>query len=109
MTMAGMNTVVFLVMGGGIAGICIALEVKQRHPDVRVALREDVKFRDCRHWGKPAICAELLHFKARKLEIDFVRPGDRKLFRVLDAVTSAWICSLQFAKYVYDKVEGFLK
>jgi (S)-2-hydroxyglutarate dehydrogenase len=72
-------------------------------------LLEGVKLRDYRHWGKPGIRAQLLHLKTRKLEMDFVLQGDGKSLHVLNAVSPAWTCSLPFAKYVCDKVEGFLK
>lgn len=72
-------------------------------------LLDGVKLRDYRHWGKPGIRAQLLHLKTRKLEMDFVLQGDRKSLHVLNAVSPAWTCSLPFASYVCDKVQGFLK
>lgn len=73
------------------------------------SLLDDVKLSDYRHWGKPGIRAQLLHLKTRKLEMDFVIQGDRKSLHVLNAVSPAWTCSLPFAKYVCDKLEGFVK
>jgi len=73
------------------------------------SLLDGVKLRDYRHWGKPGIRAQLLHLKTRKLEMDFVLQGDRKSLHVLNAVSPAWTCSLPFANYVCDKVQGFLK
>lgn len=67
-----------------------------------------VKLEDYRHWGRPGIRAQLLHLKTRKLEMDFVLQGDRNSLHVLNAVSPAWTCSLPFAKYVCDKVDGFL-
>ncbi len=72
-------------------------------------LLEGVKLRDYRHWGKPGIRAQLLHLKTRKLEMDFVIQGDGKSLHVLNAVSPAWTCALPFAKYVCDKVDGYLK
>ena len=72
-------------------------------------LLEGVKRRDYRHWGKPGIRAQLMHLKTRKLEMDFVLQGDRKSLHVLNAVSPAWTCSMPFAKYVCDQVEGHLK
>jgi len=72
-------------------------------------LLEGVKRRDYRRWGKPGIRAQLLHLKTRKLEMDFVLQGDRKSLHVLNAVSPAWTCALPFAKYVCDKVDGYLK
>lgn len=73
------------------------------------ALLENVQLENYRRWGKPGIRAQLLHLKTRKLEMDFVLQGDRKSLHVLNAVSPAWTCSLPFAKYVCDKIEGFLK
>jgi len=71
-------------------------------------LLDGVRTTDYRHWGKPGIRAQLLHLKTRKLEMDFVLQGDRNSLHVLNAVSPAWTCSLPFAKYVCDNVEGFL-
>jgi L-2-hydroxyglutarate oxidase len=73
------------------------------------SLLDGVRLRDYRHWGKPGIRAQLLHLKTRKLEMDFVLQGDGKSLHVLNAVSPAWTCSLPFASYVCDKMEGFVK
>ncbi len=78
---------------------------------VRLAseLLEGVKISDYTRWGKPGIRAQLLNIQTRKLEMDFVIQGDKKSLHVLNAVSPAWTCSLSFAKYVCEKMEGFQK
>jgi L-2-hydroxyglutarate oxidase LhgO len=72
-------------------------------------LLENVKLENFRHWGKPGIRAQLLNIKTKKLEMDFVIQSDSKSLHVLNAVSPAWTCSLPFAKYVCDKIEGYGK
>jgi hypothetical protein len=69
-------------------------------------LLKNVRVEDYRHWGKPGIRAQLLNIKTKKLEMDFVIQGDAKSLHVLNAVSPAWTCSLPFAKYVCDRIEG---
>ena len=71
------------------------------------ALLENVRLQDYHHWGKPGIRAQLLNIRTRKLEMDFVIQGDGKSLHVLNAVSPAWTCSLPFAKYVCDRIEGY--
>jgi L-2-hydroxyglutarate oxidase LhgO len=72
-------------------------------------LLEGVKLENYRHWGKPGIRAQLLNIKTKKLEMDFVVQGDEKSLHVLNAVSPAWTCSIPFARYVCDKVQGLAK
>jgi len=72
-------------------------------------LLEGIKLEDFRRWGKPGIRAQLLHLKTRRLEMDFVLQGDQRSLHVLNAVSPAWTCALPFAKYVGDRVDGFLR
>ena len=69
-------------------------------------LLTNVKLEDYCHWGRPGIRAQLLNIRTRKLEMDFVIQGDGKSLHVLNAVSPAWTCSLPFAKYVCDRIEG---
>jgi len=69
-------------------------------------LLTNVKLEDYCHWGRPGIRAQLLNIRTRKLEMDFVIQGDAKSLHVLNAVSPAWTCSLPFAKYVCDRIEG---
>jgi len=57
-------------------------------------------------WGKPGIRAQLLDTKKRKLEMDFVLEGDPRSMHVLNAVSPAFTCSLPFAEYVCQKIQG---
>jgi L-2-hydroxyglutarate oxidase LhgO len=79
---------------------------KRRLVSLAAELVEGVKLEDYRHWGKPGIRAQLLNIKTKKLEMDFVVQGDANSLHVLNAVSPAWTCSIPFASYICDKIEG---
>jgi (S)-2-hydroxyglutarate dehydrogenase len=64
--------------------------------------------RDFRVWSTPGIRAQLVNFKEKKLEMDFVVEGDGGSIHVLNAVSPAFTCSIPFSKYVVDKIEDFV-
>ena len=69
-------------------------------------LAHGVRPADYQHWGEPGIRAQLLNIKERKLEMDFVIEGDRRSTHILNAVSPGWTCSMPFAEYVTDRIQG---
>jgi len=69
-------------------------------------LATDVRPEHWRRWGRAGIRAQLLDIRTRKLEMDFVIEGDDRSMHVLNAVSPGWTCSLPFASYVVDAIEG---
>jgi L-2-hydroxyglutarate oxidase LhgO len=79
---------------------------KSRLVSLASELLEGVKLEHYRHWGKPGIRAQLLNIKTRKLEMDFVVQSDERSLHVLNAVSPAWTCSIPFAGFICDKIDG---
>lgn len=69
-------------------------------------LADGVDERNYRKWGRPGIRAQLLDIGKRKLEMDFVLEGDEHSMHVLNAVSPAFTCSMPFADYVCDRIDG---
>jgi L-2-hydroxyglutarate oxidase LhgO len=69
-------------------------------------LATDVRPEHWRRWGRAGIRAQLLDIRTRKLEMDFVIEGDDRSMHVLNAVSPGWTCSLPFASFVVDAIEG---
>ena len=75
-----MNTADFLVIGGGVVGISIARELKQRHPDARVALLE--KEADCglhASGRNSGVIHAGFYYTADSLKARLTRDGNRLL------------------------------
>jgi len=73
------NTCDFLVIGGGVIGLCIARELRRRQPSSRIMLIE-----------KESSCGA--HASGRNSG-------------VLHAVSPAFTCSLPFSSYVCDRID----
>ena len=61
--------------------------------------------RDFKERGEPGIRAQLLDFKNKKLEMDFVVRGDETSTHLLNAVSPAWTSALAMANYVCKKFD----
>ncbi len=75
-----MNTADFLVIGGGVVGISIARELRQRHPDARVALLE--KEADCglhASGRNSGVIHAGFYYTADSLKARLTRDGNRLL------------------------------
>jgi hypothetical protein len=70
------------------------------------ALATGVHLSNYTRWGPPGIRSQLINIRSRKLEMDFILEGDAKSFHVLNAVSTAWTCSIPFAAHVCDLVEA---
>jgi L-2-hydroxyglutarate oxidase len=82
---APMTTADFLVVGGGIVGVCIAREAKRRWPDARVILLE--KETECgRHASgrNSGVMHAGFYYSADSLKAKFTRDGNRLLHEYCD-------------------------
>jgi hypothetical protein len=61
--------------------------------------------KDFKERGEPGIRAQLLDFKNKKLEMDFVVRGDETSTHLLNAVSPAWTSALAMANYVCKKFD----
>lgn len=80
-----MITADFLVVGGGIVGVCIARELKERRPDTRVVLLE--KEAECgRHASgrNSGVIHAGFYYTADSLKAKFTRDGNRLLHKYCD-------------------------
>lgn len=85
----------FLIIGGGIIGLTLSLELKRRFPDSKVQLLE-----------KEPACGTL---RERKLEMDFRYQGDARSFHVLNAVSPAFTCAMPFSRHLVDQIAGLVR
>jgi L-2-hydroxyglutarate oxidase LhgO len=69
------------------------------------SLVPNVDPRDFKERGEPGIRAQLLDFKNKKLEMDFVVRGDETSTHLLNAVSPAWTSALAMANYVCKKFD----
>lgn len=69
-------------------------------------LAEGVEPKDYRHWGAPGIRAQLYDTEARRLEMDFRFEFDDRSLHILNAVSPAFTCSIPFAEYLFEHIEG---
>ena len=84
-----MITADILIVGGGIVGICIAREVKRRHPDTRVVLLE--KEAECGQHASgrnSGVIHAGFYYTADSLKARFTRDGNRWLKVQLAGVKS---------------------
>ncbi len=80
-----MITTDFLVVGGGIVGICIAREVKRRRPDAKVVLLE--KEAECGQHASgrnSGVIHAGFYYSADSLKAKFTRDGNRLLHEYCD-------------------------
>jgi L-2-hydroxyglutarate oxidase LhgO len=57
-------------------------------------------------WGRSGIRAQLFNIKNKSLEMDFVIDKDDYGIHVLNAISPAWTCSMPFAKYIVNMMNG---
>jgi len=100
-----------MMMFSGSAFMKLALDELRKYSRARMvalaaALAHGVRREHFRRWGRPGIRAQLVHVKARRLEMDFVCEGDNRSFHVLNAVSPGFTCCLPFASYVADTIEA---
>lgn len=82
---SSMITADFLVVGGGIVGICIAREVKRRWPDTRVVLLEKEIECGCHASGRNSgVIHAGFYYTADSLKAKFTRDGNRLLHEYCD-------------------------
>jgi len=80
-----MNTADFLIVGGGIVGICIAREVKRRWPEAHVVLLE--KEAECGQHASgrnSGVIHAGFYYTADSLKAKFTRDGNRQLHAYCD-------------------------
>ncbi len=74
------GTVDFLVIGGGIIGVTLALEAKRRHPDAHVVLIEKEKDFGLHASGRNSgVLHAGFYYSADSLKARFTRDGNRRL------------------------------
>lgn len=100
-----------LLFNGGHAFASMAFEEFQnlrRSTLVEKARRlaTGVELGQFRRWGRPGIRAQLVDLKSKRLVPDFLIEKDDKSLHVLNAVSPGWTCSIPFAEYVVDQLEG---
>ncbi|MBF0311077.1 MAG: FAD-dependent oxidoreductase [Magnetococcales bacterium] len=59
-------------------------------------------------WGRPGLRAQLVDVGQKRLEMDFRWEGDDRSFHVLNAVSPGLTCSMPFARYLVDRINGLL-
>ena len=57
-------------------------------------------------WGTPGIRAQLVDIESKQLVHDFVLEGGGHSLHVLNAVSPAFTCALEFAKVVVDRISS---
>lgn len=57
-------------------------------------------------WGRSGIRAQLFNIKNKSLEMDFVIDKDDYGIHILNAISPAWTCSMPFAKYIVNMMNG---
>lgn len=80
-----MTKVDYLVVGGGIVGVCIAREVKRRHPNARVVLLEkEAQCGEHASGRNSGVIHAGFYYTADSLKAKFTRDGNRLLHAYCD-------------------------
>lgn len=84
----------YLVIGAGIIGITIALELKKRFPEAKIRLLEKE--------ADVGIRAQMFNTQKGKLEKDFLIEQGENSTHILNAISPAWTSAFPFARHVCD-------